>query len=341
MRELKINGEISHSSPWITDEDIASVNLVLNSGMLASGQRANEFENQCSKYLGCGYSELTASGQVALERALLLLDLEEGGAVIIPTYVCSSVEAAVINVGLRPLYCDIGVAWCVTTESVAKFFDSSVVAIIAVHMFGIKIDIESLKVFGVPIIEDCAQCFHSDVGSDGAVAIYSFHATKCLTTGEGGLLTIPKSSILKNEDAVKSKSNGISDFQAALGASQLSRYKKMLEKRKTVSDFYFEQIPAVCSDKIRAVRHQSIFFRFPLSFSEGFNRAAPLFRNKGILVRRGVDALLHRSRGLSDARYPNAVIAFNNTVSIPCYPALSDACIARISESAKEIICGL
>lgn len=341
MRKFEVNKDISHSAPWITEEDVASVVGGLNSGMIAAGVRVTEFEVQCSEYLGGKYSELTPSGQMALERALLLLDLPAGGAVIIPTYVCSSVEAAVINIGLRPLYCDIGETWCVTAESISIFFDSSVVAIIAVHLFGIKVDVESLTIFGVPIIEDCAQCFHPNVGSVGAVAIHSFHATKCLTTGEGGLLTIPKLSNLNSEVAIQSKSKSISDFQAVLGISQLSRYEIMLGKRKAIADFYFSNIPAVLLEKIRSVNDQPLYFRFPLFFPEGFNQVAPIFWDKGVMVRRGVDTLLHRSRGLNDERFPNAISAFNNTVSIPCYPALSDADIARVVEAVESVFYGL
>lgn len=337
MCKLEVSEIIPHSAPWITEGDIESVNSVLRLGMVAAGEKANEFAAKCSEYLGSEYSELTSSGQEALERALTLLGLAAGGSIVIPTYVCSSVEAAILRAGLRPLYCDIGDAWCMTADSVAKVLDSSVVAIVAVHLFGIKVDVESLSIFGVPIIEDCAQCFRSDVGRVGVAAIYSFHATKCLTAGEGGLVTISSRSGLNAALASESKSSHMSDVQASLGLSQLSRYETMLERRRYIADSYLSNISSIPLERIVRVEGASMYFRFPLFFSAGFDRVAPLFRDKGVMVRRGVDALLHRSRGLSDELFPNAVIAFDRTVSIPCYPALSDENVVRVIESVESV----
>lgn len=338
MYEHELKADIPHSAPWVSEDDLAAVNRVLRSGMLTSGQVACEFEKACAGYLGGQYVELTSSGQAALLRALKLLDLKPNASVIIPTYVCSSVEAAVVSAGLRPVFCDIGETWCMTAHAVAEVFDYNVVAIIAVHLFGIKIDVGSLTVFGVPVIEDCAQCFGNDVGRTGNLSVYSFHATKCLTCAEGGAIAIPAASALHVSAVTGASAFHMNDLQAALGLSQLSRYGQMLTRRQMIANTYFSALSPHLLVRLHKVKQASIFFRFPLFFSEGFNQVAPLFWKHGVLVRRGVDALLHRRHGFDDSLFPNAITAFNNTVSIPCYPAMSDEAVNRVVSSVESVL---
>ncbi|MGE6791804.1 DegT/DnrJ/EryC1/StrS family aminotransferase [Pseudomonas guineae] len=338
MREHEVKADIPHSSPWISEDDLAAVDNVLRSGMIASGRTVYEFEKACASYLGGKHTELTSSGQAALLRALQLLNLKPSASVIIPTYVCSSVEAAVVSAGLRPVFCDIGEAWCMTAQTVAKVFDSGVAAIIAVHLFGIKVDVGSLTVFGVPVIEDCAQCFDDDVGRAGDLSVYSFHATKCLTCAEGGLIVIPEASSVHIGVVASANAFRMSDLQAALGLSQLSRYGQMQTRRQVIARTYFSTLSPHLLTRLQLIKQASMFFRFPLFFSEGFDQAAPLFWKRGVLVRRGVDTLLHRQRGFDDSLFPNAITAFNNTVSIPCYPAMSDFDVDRVVSSVESVL---
>lgn len=338
MREHELIPDIPHSMPWISAEDRAAVDALLGSGMIARGRKVDEFEAACASYLNGRYAQTSDSGEAALLQALQLLELKPGSSVVVPTYVCSSVASAVERAGLRPLFCDIGENWCMTAETVGNVFDSSVAAIIAVHMFGIRMDVASLRAFGVPVVEDCAQCFTNAVGQVGDIAIYSFQATKCLTCGEGGLIVIPDVSSLRLDDVKILNDSRISDLQAVLGLSQLSRYGQMLKRRQQVAEHYFSNLPERLLVRVREVEQSSMFFRFPLYFSEGFDRVAPAFWARGVLVRRGVDALLHHDYGLDDSLFPNAVAALNGTVSLPCYPSLSDKDLGRVVGSVLDVL---
>jgi dTDP-4-amino-4,6-dideoxygalactose transaminase len=130
----------------------------------------------------------------------------------------------------------------------------------------------------------------------------------------------------------------ISDLQAVLGLSQLSRYKQMLKRRQEIARSYFSKLPDRVLERLRQVEHSSMFFRFPLFFAEGYDRVAPAFWAKGVLVRRGVDALLHSGHGLSDDLFPNATSALNGTVSLPCYPSMSDKDVDRVISSVLSVL---
>lgn len=338
MREHKLIPDIPHSRPWISDEDRAAVDAVLRVGMIACGRRVVEFEAACAEYLDARYVETCDSGESALLRALQLLRLEQGASVVVPTYVCSSVASAVKRAGLVPFFCDIGEDWCMTEETVGRVFNTSVAAIVAVHIFGIKVDVAAFKKFGVPIIEDCAQCFTNEVGQLGDVAIYSFSATKCLTCGEGGLVVIPGASPVTANTLKGSASSRISDLQAVLGLSQLARYDQMLKRRQEIALSYLSVLPEVVLERTRRIQSVSIFFRFPLFFAEGFDHVAPKFWAQGVAVRRGVDAVLHRRCGLEDRSFPNAVAALDCTVSLPCYPSMSNQDVDRVKNSVLKVL---
>lgn len=331
----------AHSSPWVTEEDIACVVRALRSGMLAKGELVAEFELQCSVYLGFTRTFATGSGQSALERALRALGIQSGSQVVMPSYVCRAVADSIRSVGAVPVFCDVGDDWCVTPEAVARALSDKTAALIVVHPFGIIAKVEPLKRFGLPIIEDCCQCFSPDVGHVGDLSVYSFHATKCLTTGEGGMLTASDPHVAEQIAAsfeIHPDTSRLSDLQAALGISQLARYDRVLQIRKEMANRYFEVLPSDSTDRLRHVADRSIFFRFPLSLDKGFDAFAEHFARRKIQVRQGVDTLLHREAGLPDHLFPTTVNLFHTTLSLPFYPSLSDPEMQHVLAVATDIL---
>ena len=335
------NLRIPHSSPWITSDDISAVNAALDSKMIAHGSLSASFENQCAEYLGMIKVWSSTSGRAALKRALRAMHVGVGSEVIVPTYVCDAVAFAILALGATPVYADVGENWCITANTVSSVLTSKTAAIVVVHPFGIIADTKSLLQFSVPVIEDCCQCFCPDVGKIGAAAIYSLHATKCLTSAEGGLIAtahpavqhLLEQSYLDSPDSVT-----FSDMQAALAISQLKRYSVMLERRKFIAATYFNGLPPSTTKRLKEVRGRSIFFRFPLSVTRGFNVYADTFERYGISVRRGVDQLLHRKHSISDQTFPVASELYRCTLSIPIYPSLDDEKVSRIIGAATAIL---
>lgn len=199
---------ILHSKPWISKEDIEAVNNSLKNGMIGQGDMVANFEENISNYIGTQDTVITGSGTEALILALLALEIGVGDEVILPTYVCHSVADAIIAVGATPVFCDSGQYWVVTPEAVLEKISSKTKAIIVVHIYSIMADIELFLGFGLPIIEDCCQAFGANngismAGSKGIISVFSFHATKCLTTGEGGAVTSSDQLIMDKIRSIK------------------------------------------------------------------------------------------------------------------------------------------
>lgn len=328
---------IPHSKPWITEADQKAVSDVLSSRMIAQGEQVRLFEEACAKYLGVPNGVAMGSGTAALTLALWALALKKGGEVILPTYVCKNVAEAILNASCVPVFCDVGDHWNMTAKTVAEVLTKRTVAIIVIHLFGITTPLDDFEKFGLPIIEDACQAFGAKavdriVGTMGTIGIFSFHATKCLTTGEGGLAISNDLRLLERmrklrdgEDCPEVRvTSPMTDLQAALGLSQLSRYDIFLQRRIWIAERYFEALAHCRTSLPDAVRKESIFFRFPVRFKGDFDTIRQKFAERGVHVRRGVDTLLHHFANPVPRAFPNAERLQLETVSLPIYPALTD-----------------
>ena len=336
---------IPHSRPWISVEDIKSVNQIFKTKMISSGDLVNQIEKKISKYYSIKYSFSLSSGTSAIIASLIALNIKPGDGIILPTYVCKDVLEAVLSVGAKAQLCDVNSNGVISEQTVKKVFNKKTKAIIAVHTFGNSCDIKSLFKFSVPIIEDICQAFGLKVKGEkpriiGDFGILSFNATKCLTTGEGGMVLVNKfiyaqkiNKIFKNKNYnfnTKFKHfDKISDIQAALGISQLKRYEKFIKKRQNL----FKKFYLVTKKKsIHLVNDykSNIKFRFVIKKKNGYKFLKNFFLTQNIIVRKGIDQLLHRILNLNDKKFKNAVELFNSSISIPFYPSLSKSEISRI-----------
>ena len=323
--------EIAHSRPWITDADIAAVRQVAASGMLAQGDGVAAFERLIADHQRAAGAVATSTGTAALALALLACDVGDGDEVVVPSYTCRSVADAVRAVGATPIYCDVGESWIMTPARVEPAITSRTRAIILVHIFGIFAETSEFRQFGLPVIEDACQAFAAGGQHPASsLCVYSFHATKCLTTGEGGAVASSDPATVDRLRALRANNilpGRMTDVQAALGISQLDRYDRFVEMRKSQAKQYFSELPESLTARLAELEERTMYFRFPLrvvSTTHSFDDAFRFFAREGIAVRRGVDALLHRDAGLADERFPGAVACFDQTVSIPLRPGLSD-----------------
>lgn len=342
---------IPHSKPCLEPEDRSALDAVLESGMIAEGALVSEFEQAVSRYLGLEGGVAASSGTSALFLALSALGAGAGDEVIIPTYTCRSVWDAVRLTGATPVLCDVGEDWCMNTETVKPLVGPRTKGIVLVHTFGIMADVGGICALGVPVIEDCCQALgvtsgEARSGAVGDLCVLSFHATKLLTTGEGGMVLATDERLLSKlrtlkrgagEPLVLRYRQPLSDLQAALGLSQLGKYANFLRRRRLIAEQYFRGLDGLPVELPLGVRERSIFFRFPVSINGDFDTFRRRFDTEGIQVRRGVDSLLHRQCGLSREDFPGAERCFSRTLSIPLYPALSSEECNRIVEVCRRV----
>jgi perosamine synthetase len=334
---------IAHSKPWITEEDTSAVLRQIQSNNIAAGAKVEEFTALLKAYFSTKHIFLTTNGSNAIYIALLALGIKTGDEVILPAYVCRNVLDAILHCGATPVLCDIGNYWTMEIENVAGLITKKTKAIIIVHSLGIAIDVKLFRKFGIPIIEDCCQCFSNKVGdlqpgSDGDISVYSFNATKCLTTGEGGGIGTKRAdlaAILKEILKNKSIYNPLTDLQAALGISQILRYEEVLQKRKIIADIYFNTLNKSLLKDFSVVRSRSIYFRFLLtSDTPNFNEFQNYMSDNGVAIRKGVDTVLNIKN--STVIYNNSLRAIKRTISIPIYPSLTLEEVSHITKTINK-----
>lgn len=342
---------IPHSKPWIDEEDVSAVAAVLRGGMLAQGERTEAFEQAMCAWHGLpeGRAVAVGSGAGALFLALAALDVGPGDEVVLPSYVCHSVLEAVRTAGARPVVCDVGEGWLVTPEAVAPHVSPRTRALVIPHLYGIFADIAAFRRFGLPIVEDCAQALgRCRTSLEGDVAVFSFHPTKCLTTGEGGMAVAVRSDLASTLRTLRDGSpaadgrrhlSPLSDVSGALGLAQLARYERALERRRVLWGRYRNRLephlPWICA---RYPVSRSMFFRFVFRARGGIGAYRGAFLARGVHVRAGVDRLNHRLLGLPDRDFPVSAALLETTISLPCYPAMTDDEHERCVLAALEVL---
>lgn len=318
---------IPHSRPTIFKKDIEPINGVIESNIIASSDISKNFRSKFGEFSGKEYVFLYSSGTHALYELLLSLEIEKGSDVLIPSYICPSVKKAIEKVGSNPVFYDNKKnCWISSYKQIKKSVTPNTKLIILNHTFGIRYkdtEIKKIKQLNIPIIEDNAHFISGykediEISNMFLASFYSFHATKLLTTGEGGAITTNDKYLAKKIEENK-LCNGMSDINATLGILQLERYNDFLQRRKEIAEIYLSKIK-------NTKKLDSIYFRFPILTDN-----VRLFLNsKKVSFRRGVDLILKE--------LPNTKIVYDKTISIPIYPSLSRDDIEIIIDESNKIL---
>ena len=329
---------IPHSRPWINSADIRAVAHVLRGGQIAQGDETAAFEREMGDFLDMPPGVAVSSGTAALHLALLGLGIGRGDEVILPSYVCVAPLHAVAYVGATPRLADIEpTSFNIEPSDVRRRITRHTRAIIVPHLFGLPADLDELLHLGIPIIEDCAQATgaryqNRPVGTFGALSILSFYATKLFTTGEGGMVigrdrrVLARIRDLRDYDERRQHKTRfnykLTDFQAALGRSQLSRLPTMLARRSALAERYRHhwaglpiRVPAADDRRTHA------YHRFVVSCPTAAARVARRLSAMGVTARLPIFRPIHRTLGLEG--FPGTDHAFRHALSLPLYPTLT------------------
>jgi len=347
---------IPHSRPTIDEHDILAVASVLHSGNIAQGTAVEKFEQELSSYIGVKSGVATSSGTAALHLALLALDITGKDTVALPSYVCTAVLNAVNYVGASPLLIDTHPdTFNMDVEDLERKLRPGVKAIIVPHSFGLAADLEEIMALGIPVIEDCAQSIGATyrnklTGSFGNISIFSFYATKMITTGEGGMVVSNSEEFLgkirdlrdydNRENYVTRYNYKMTDFQAALGLSQLKKLNHFIEIRRKIAQRYNIELKNLCSLPVNHGNDSKhIYYRYTINLSRDVESFLKLSKEKGINCERPVFKPLHRYLNLSG--FTNTDRVWENAVSIPIYPTLTEKNMNTIIEFVKNAVAGL
>lgn len=332
-----LSGTIPHSRPLIGRTEASAVANILQSGQIAQGSEVHRFEDDFVRYLGGGYAAAVSSGTAALHLVLAAMGIGEGDEVVMPSFVCTALLNAVNYVGGVPVLADIDPAsYNLSPSDVEKRLSPRTKAIIAPHMFGGAVDMKSLSKFGIPMIEDCAQSVGGDyrgrpLGTIGAASIFSFYATKVITSGEGGMVyssdkgLIDRVRDLRDYDGrqdYKVRFNyKMTDVQAAIARVQLSKLEAFIERRRNIALQYFDELTAF-KLKLPEQKKGHIYYRFLIQPEANIEMVLRAMTAEGVGIARPVNKPLHRYLGTEG--FPETEMAWERTLSVPIYPSLTD-----------------
>jgi perosamine synthetase len=247
--------------PTIEEDDLQAVREALASGFLVQGTRVKGLESAIASRVGADHAIAVSSGTAALHLALLALGLGRGDRVAVPAYSFPATANVVELVGATPVFVDIeGETFAMDPEAL-KRIDGAVSAVMPVHPFGQVADIDAIRQAapGVPIIEDGAAAFGASrngrpAGALGTLGCFSFHPRKAITTGEGGAVTTDDPAVARMIRALRNHGMDpdaaapdfilpgfnyrMTDFQAALGATQLAKLDRIVSGRRTAAARY-------------------------------------------------------------------------------------------------------
>ncbi len=260
------------SGPSITQKEIDYVtDAVTNAWYGNANIYHDKFEKLFANYLGIKYAIALPSCTSAIHLSLLALDISVGDEVIVPDVTWIASAAPINYVGATPVFADIDPkTWCISAESLESYITPKTKAIIPVNLYGGMPDMDALlaiaKKYNLAVIEDAAESIGSEYrgrksGSFGDTGVFSFHGSKTLTTGEGGMLVTDREDIYQRvlflrdhgrkpgdklfyntEVGYKYK---MSNMQAALGLAQLERIEELIGRKRQIFNWYQAELDSV------------------------------------------------------------------------------------------------
>jgi UDP-4-amino-4,6-dideoxy-N-acetyl-beta-L-altrosamine transaminase len=357
---------IPYGTQWIDDDDINEVVKGLKSDWITTGPKIKEFEDALCAYIGCRYCVAVNSGTSALDIAVQVLELPKGSEIIITPFTFVATSNAIIYNGLKPVFADIcSDTFNIDPEDIRRNITKNTKAIIYVDYAGQPCDINAIRdiadEFDLYLIEDACHAIGAEydgkkVGNSADLTIFSFHPVKHITTGEGGAVTTEDEELYKRLSLLRShgidrdaqdrygpdaswaydmkylgRNYRITDFQAALGISQLKKLDWFVEKRNELALRYNEllgDVDAVTLPVIKGkVRHawhlytvlldESIdrdeFFKYMRSANIGVNlHYIPVYRHSYYVENFGFDP----------AEFPVTEDVFKRIITLPLYPKM-------------------
>ncbi len=368
----------------ITEEDVQAVADALRGPLITQGPTIDAFEDAVAEYLGARHVIAFANGTAALHGAAHAAGLGPGDEALVPPITFAASANCALYVGARPRFIDIDPAtWNLDVERAAAAVGPATKAIIPVSLTGLPVDLEPLApVRGdVAIIEDAAHALGGEragrkVGGPGGadMTCFSLHPVKSLTTGEGGLVTTEDDDLARRlrmfrthgitrEELAPGRTDGpwwmemqdlgfnyrITDFQCALGLSQLPRLDGWVARRNELARHYRDVLGG--DERVGlppAARPGDLHGHhlFVIHVRDGAETRLRVFND---LRAAGIGVQVHyiptyrfpyyrSTLGYAQDECPEAERYYAGAISLPMFPAMADGDVERVAGALSEAL---
>ena len=375
--------------PDIGDEEIRLVTEALRSGWVTTGPRTREFETKFAEYLGGGVEALAVNSATSgLHLALEACGVGPGDEVITTTLTFTATGEIIRYLGAHPIFVDCDKATLnIDIAAIEKSITPKTKAIIPVHFTGLPCDMEKILVLAkkhnLKVIEDAAHTLPSKInnimiGQHASDAIvYSFYATKTITTGEGGMVVSKNPEIIKrckimrlhgmSRDAFDRYTSNkpswyyeivapgfkynLTDIASSMGLAQLGRANGFHGRRTAMAMRYMNELHGLPlrlpPDVVNKATDIHSWHLFVISLQDD----APVNRDEFIekMSEAGIGTSVHfiplhlqpywrNQYKLDAANFPNANEYYKGAVSLPLYTKMTDADQTRVIKAVREIL---
>ncbi len=388
MERLAIDGgqpvrsnPLPYGHQWIDDEDIASVTSVLRSDWITQGTKVDEFEAKMAEYCGAKYAVAVSSGTAALHAACSVAGISNGDEAITTPITFAATANAIVYCGGKPLFADIREDTLnIDPEEIKKRLSAKTKAILPVDFAGHPADLDEIRTIakekGLKVIEDACHALGAEykgkrIGILADMTVFSFHPVKHITTGEGGMVLTDnkqfyeKLKSFRHHGIVKSDSREgawyykierlgynlrITDFQCALGITQLEKLNGFIERRREIAARYNqafggmkELITPLEKENVIAAYHLYVIqLRTELLKTDRktvFN--ALRAENIGVNVHYiplHLQQFYRREFGYKRGDYPKAERYYERAITLPLFPRMSDEDVKDTIKAVEKVV---
>jgi dTDP-4-amino-4,6-dideoxygalactose transaminase len=364
--------EIPFSRPYTSGNELKYIQDLLENGKKLSGN--GEYTKKCHAFFQDRYNVekvlLTTSCTDALEMAAILCDIKPGDEVIIPSFTFVSTANAFVLRGAKIVFADSKKDHPnICPNSIKSLITDKTKAIVPVHYAGAPCDMDEImaiaKEHNLFVIEDAAQAIEStykgkQLGTIGDLGTFSFHDTKNISAGEGGLLLVNNPKFVKRSEIIWEKGTNRSAFfrgevnkygwvdigssflpselNAAFLWAQLENIGMIQEKRLHIWNLYNQNISD--NNKFHKAEKADNAHMFYIKFNHANDRDDAIYQ----LKKNGISATFHflpleqspYFRGKNPIECPNSSTFSDTIIRLPLYHDLNDDEVLRICETLKN-----
>jgi len=371
-KDLKFNRPILVTNPVLPEfnkycDTIAKV--WKNKWLTNSGPLNQEFEEKVKKYLGVKNIASFVNGHLALEIAIKALGLS--GEIITTPFTFFSTTAAIINCGLKPVFCDINPEDCtIDCDKIESLITEKTSAILAVHVYGKPCDVKRIdeiaKKYKLKVIYDAAHAFgikinDIGIGNFGDISMFSLHATKVFNSIEGGLISFNDEKLKRKIVALRNfgitSENDIeyvgtnakmNEFQSAMGICNLENIDEKINQRQEIVKTYVDGLKQIEGIQLLEFNNKNIkqnYSYFPIIIdTDKFGMSRDTLKRKledyNVITRKYFYPICNDTLACkSKEQTPIAKNISNNVLVLPLYDSLTIDEAYQIVEIIKYIYC--
>lgn len=345
--------------PFLGQEEEDAALRVMRSGHIAAGPEVAAFESEFAKYMGTKHAVMVTSGTAALTLALKAIDVGPGDEVICPSFTFNATPAAIAVLGAVPVFADIDPkTYNIDVSHAKSLITSRTAAIVPVHLYGLMADMGELKQLRKPLIEDAAQAHGAGgpAGRPGALseaAIFSFYATKNMTTGgEGGMVVTNYDDVAQSVRAQRNHGGMVeyrhqevglnfspTDISAAIGREQLRKLPRFQELREDNARRHSFHLDGVAEGPERPYGYQHGWHQYTIRVQDREAVVESLRRSGiGTGVFYPVPQHMQPSFPWTPEPLPHTELAAQEVLSLPIRPDLSLDEVYQVAQAVRSAL---